>query len=467
MRNGGNNVIRRAHIAEFVNKEGPWKPPSFSPTIFEGIEKMIKSARVGLVGALSAMLGCGGWAMAGAAQASPSTPSPLILPTAPSAAASTPPFGHGMALFLGWDHRNLACESPGAGHYAYITIQWYMATDTSCSLAQIHADNPGAKVLAYQDFGAMISDTSGVPSTGVTQQQANAHDKANPQDSWYLHSPGGQRLDYPDYPYIMAANVGRRSYWRAWERHVAAIQAAGFDGIMADDVNTNPAHQLGQCSGCTSIAEYPTDQAYGTAVTRAMANIGPYVKSQGMVFAANVGVDPWTDWERADALSIAGSISAYMREFWTRYNGTDPNLSGAAWEANATLEPQVEAAGAAFLANTYYGPSSDGTTADEQYGVASWWLMWDGQHNSGWGYNNGPLAFDAGWGPDLGAPTDPSRVAQGVGWTRHYTGGVAVVNPSSNTAQTFDLGGIYSEPDGTQVTSVTIPPTQGMVLTGI
>jgi hypothetical protein len=72
-------------------------------------------------------------------------------------------------------------------------------------------------------------------------------------------------------------------------------------------------------------------------------------------------------------------------------------------------------------------------------------------------------AYD--WGENLGLPTDPARVAVGVGWMRHYSAGVAIVNPTPSSSQAFSLGGTYKTPDGASVSSVTLSPVSGMILT--
>ena len=52
----------------------------------------------------------------------------------------------------------------------------------------------------------------------------------------------------------------------------------------------------------------------------------------------------------------------------------------------------------------------------------------------------------------------------GVGWVRRYSTGVVLVNPSADTAQTFALGGRYTDADGETMTTITVPPTTGVIL---
>jgi hypothetical protein len=64
---------------------------------------------------------------------------------------------------------------------------------------------------------------------------------------------------------------------------------------------------------------------------------------------------------------------------------------------------------------------------------------------------------------NIGTPGE-AAYAVGAGWRRDYSGGTVLVNPSASTSQTFALGGTYIGPDGTATSTVTLPPTSGVVL---
>jgi hypothetical protein len=378
------------------------------------------------------------------------------------------PFARGVWLLLGPRDNRSACDAPGTGHYRYIVVQWYATHDPACPLARIRAANPGAKLLAYQNIGAMIAGphVDGRPSTCVTQEEAAAHDRKAPGDAWSLHDRAGKALTYSDYHYLTPANVGRVSYERQCARHFPRIRADGYDGVFADDVNVYPGHSLGE-SGRTPIAEYPTDAAYGDAMTGAIHLLGPTAHLENLLFMPSVGMNPWMRTHRERALSIAHDSSGLFREFWMRWNGPGPNLDGVEWEANARLQQAVEGLGRAFVASTVYGPSPTGAPADQQYGVASFWVMWNGTQDSAWGFlvrDQPGRAFSDIWGPDLGRPVDNTRQRVGVGWLRRYTGGIAIVNPNRSHSQRFHLGRAYRRVDGSMVSSVMLRPTTGMVL---
>lgn len=416
--------------------------------------------RQGLVGLclvlLLAMGGCG-------------TRAPPAAGPGPVAGGDPRPYRHGVWLLLGSGENRYACRSGGVGRYRYIVVQWYMTRDAACPLERVKAANPGAKVLAYQNLGAMIAGphTDGRPSTCVTQEEATAHDAAAPGDAWRLHDPAGRALAFQDeHAYLDPGNVGRASYREWCLRRLARIRDDGYDGVLGDDVNVYPGHGLGE-EGGTPIAEYPTDAAYGDAMVRALRRIGPGAARLGLPVIPNVGADPGTPVHHGRALAIARASGGFFREFWTRWNGPGPGHAGAVWEAGATLAEEVQALGRPFLAGTHHGPGPRGPAADQQYAVASFWLVWDGRQDNGWGYQvaGDPMAgFSPAWGPDIGAPLDAARVRVGVGWRRRYSAGIALVNPAPAASQRFDLGGGYRKPDGSVAATVILPPISGMVL---
>jgi hypothetical protein len=387
----------------------------------------------------------------------------------PGAGAAQPgPYRRGVWLLLGSGSNHEACRFGTGRHYRYIVVQWYIARDRGCPPARIKAVNPEAQVLAYQNVGAMIRrpHSDHRPSSCVTQEEAAAHERLDAADSWYLHDTAGHTLTYPDFPFLAPANVARASYQRACEHHLQQIRADGFDGVFADDVNLYPGHGLGESTG-TPIREFPRDVSYQDAMVDAVHLVGPDARLEDLLFVSNVGMKAWLPAHRDAAVAVARDSSAFFRDFWMRWAGPGPNFHGADWEAVATLQQAVEELGRPFLAMTRLGPSAQGQTADQQYAVASFWVMWNGTQESAWGYDipeHPGSSFSSAWGPDIGTPLNPNREPVGVGWQRRYSGGIAIVNPSGTVAQRFDLGGRYRSLDGTVVSSATLPPTAGMVL---
>src|SRR5436190_2114217 len=107
-----------------------------------------------------------------------------------------------------------------------------------------------------------------------------------------------------------------------------------------------------------------------------------------------------------------------------------------------------------------------GNTAAMQYGKASFLLEWNGGGGAFmYGATDGSDPTNSSWTTSIGQPA-AAKQQLGVGWMRLYSAGVALVNPSPTSPQTFSLGGSYTTPSGATVTSVTLQPGTGMVLTG-
>jgi Hypothetical glycosyl hydrolase family 15 len=387
----------------------------------------------------------------------------------PASGADPRPYRRGVWLLLDPGENRHACHSGGVGRYRYIVVQWYMTRDHACPLERIKAANLDAKVLAYQNLGAMIAGphTDGRPSTCVTQEDAAANDAATPGDAWRLHDTAGKVLAFHDeYAYLQPGNIGRATYQARCLHRLARIKADGYDGVLGDDVNVYPGHGLGEAGG-TPLAEYPTDGSYGDAMVRALRRIGPDAARLGLPLIPNIGADLGTRAHRGRAMGIVRASSGLFTEFWTRWDGAGPGQGDAAWESVATIAQEVQALGKPFIASTYYGPGPHGPAADQQYAAASFWLVWDGRQDSGWGYDlpGDPAAgFSPAWGPDLGVPLDAARVRVGVGWRRRYSAGIVVVNPSRAASQRFELGAGFRKPDGLIAATVALPPMSGMVL---
>jgi hypothetical protein len=384
-------------------------------------------------------------------------PAPTTAASQRPAAAARPRYNRIVGFFIEKGEHSRLCDGSTPGDkYAYIVVQWF-TTHEACGMTQWRRRYPHAKILAYQNFGAMIAGPhhDKRPSTLVTQEDAAA------RESWWLHNGAGKRITFNDYSYLAAANIGD-SGWRAQARaHVPRIKADGYDGIMLDDVNLYPGHGLRATEANHSV-EYGTDNAYGDATRSAMAMLGPYIKTHGLLAFANVGMDPWIGDQYSRFRSMLANLDGVCREFWMAWSGGGGGpFTGQAWSSTLRVQIDTEAAGRAFLAHSYpLSPQND--TRSVRYGQASFWIGWDGEEVSGFGYVNGLRAYKQ-YGRVIGVPTGPKR-AVGVGWMRRYTAGIAVVNPHPSASQTFSLRRTYKDEDGTSRSTVSLGPASGMIL---
>jgi hypothetical protein len=396
-------------------------------------------------------------------RAATTTPPPTKRPvrttvaSAQPAVTAQPRYDRIVGYFIAKGEHSQLCDGSTPGDkYAYIVVQW-ATTHEACGMTQWQRRYPHAKILAYQNFGALIAGPhhDNRPSTLVTQEDAAAH------EGWWLHNSAGKRIIFSDYSYLAAANIGDPG-WRAQARaHLARIKADGFDGIMLDDVNLHPGHGFRAAEGNHSV-EYRTDNGYGDATRSAMAVLGPYIKSHGLLAFANVGMDPWIRDQYSRFRSMLANLDGVCREFWMAWRGAGGvPFTGPTWSSTLRVQVDTEAAGRAFLANSYpLTPRDD--TRSVRYGQASFWIGWDGEEASGFGYVSGLRAYKQ-YGRVIGAPTAPKR-AVGVGWMRRYTAGIVVVNPHPSASQTFTLGRTYKDEDGVSRSTVTLGPASGMTL---
>jgi hypothetical protein len=393
-----------------------------------------------------------------AATAPPRTrPVPTRVSSPQQQPVAKPRYNRIVGYFIDKGESSRLCDGSTPGDkYAYIVVQW-ATTRQACGMTQWRRKYPHAKILAYQNLGAMIAGPhhDNRPSTLVTQEDAAAH------ESWWLHNSAGTRITFSDYPYLAAANIGDPG-WRAQARaHIARIKADGYDGIMLDDVNIHPGHGL-RATETNHSVEYRSDNAYGDATRSATAVLGPYIKTHGLLALANVGMDPWIKDQYSRFRSMLANLDGVCREFWMAWSGAGGvPFTGPTWSSTLRVQVDTEAAGRAFLANSYALTPRDDTRSI-RYGQASFWIAWDGDEASGFGYVSGLRAYKE-YGRVIGVPTGLKQ-AVGVGWMRRYSAGIAVVNPHPSASQTFSLGRTYKDEDGVSRSAVTLGPASGMTL---
>ena len=340
-------------------------------------------------------------------------------------------------------------------NYGYIILQSSM----HASVAAIKAANPNTKVLMYKNASFMESGCQYAPYMG---SGLNTCDANNGHQDWYL-TRNGQPFVAPDYTYLYWADIGDASYQQAWLSSVSSVaKANGFDGVFLDDVNTSPGH--GQsANGLENTNKAYSDLQYGQAMLSFMQAVGPGLKSQGLLAVPNLSANPWDSTQESLAEQIAPYTTSVFREFFMHWNQTTPGLfSGAIWES--LMEQMTNISNVTgYIANTY---DTSFSTQDMLYGRASFLLGWNGKTNSAYQFDLDSStinSYNSLWALDVGTPTNTRYQIDG-GWKRDFTGGTIVVNPSSTATITIPLGSPYTAPDGSSVSSVTLPPTSASIL---
>jgi hypothetical protein len=275
---------------------------------------------------------------------------------------------------------------------------------------------------------------------------------------------------YCDFTYLFWANLSRASYWTQAANHLAALKGKGFRGILLDDVNPQPGH----CWTDGMFSEYAAEANYRSAVAAGMATVAASIRAQDLLVVPNIGMDPWNSGPYSGYTSMlsAKSFDVGLCEFWTNWRGilNDPPFTGATWVDKMKLLTDADAAGVRMIANTYQLNPVDHFRALD-YGLASFYLHWNGVADSTFSYNHGrPTSIYSQYRAAIGAPLGPKQLVAGTApndgaWMRYYTGGVACANARSTAGSvTFTPGGSWKDSTGATVTQVVLAPGYGAVL---
>ncbi|HSW36936.1 MAG TPA: putative glycoside hydrolase [Candidatus Saccharimonadales bacterium] len=341
--------------------------------------------------------------------------------------------------------------------YKYVILEDSMYA----SVPAIKSANPGTKVLVYKNVAATRNDCQydSHRSSGVSYCYAKTN-----HPEWFIKDSAGNPFAFCDYSLLYWMDVGNSAYQQQWLSDVVSnAKADGFDGVFMDDTNTHPGHCKDNGGLVSALPSY-TDMAYGEAMKAFIANVGPGLKANGLLAMPNISADPWTSWQEDDALAMVPNISVFFREHFMHWTPDNPSVfKDNEW---AAVEKQMEDVGRTgdYLANTY----SDNSTQNENtmvYARASFLLAWNGSSASAFQYHVDCQcdSYNPIWAQDIGTPSS-ARYQVGPAWRREFSGGTAIVNPSSSQSVTASLGGSYTDAKGSTVSSVTLAPASAVIL---
>lgn len=307
------------------------------------------------------------------------------------------------------------------------------------------------------------SDVNTAWNTGVPYSEARAH-------GWLLKGASGHLLVNRSDRYDFVGDVGDPAYQKAWIANVLAFLHAhpGIKGVFVDDVLDDLAALAGQ-----EAAKYPTQQDSAQAELSFVKAVAPALRSHGYYVLVNAsGYIPGSpDNPSLDEIAWWRELGPYVNGLMDEYyqqvsDGSDALRStGVAWNQEWSgwqrLIHVAQSMGDDFYGLTYGYP---GDSAAMTYGKASFLLDWDGRGGAFiYATTNGSDPANAAWMTSIGLPLHHKREV-GVGWMRQYVDGVALVDPDPSTPQTFQLPGAYRTLNGTTVTSVTLEPMTGTIL---
>src|SRR5205823_4903833 len=246
-------------------------------------------------------------------------------------------------------------------------------------------------------------------------------------------------------------DVGSPSYQARWLSNVLAdVRAGGWDGVFMDDTDADMGWHL---AGRT-IARYPTSASWRTATRSMLAAVGPGLTSAGFLAVPNL-YTPWASNYDAQATwqDWIQFTSGGAQEYYTKWGmGSSGWFLGSDWTFRQQFQVITEQAGKIFLGITY-APRAD--TRTMTWARANFLLNDQPANGGSLVYElSDPEAQDPYspvWGADVGSP-DGARFQVGGAWRRNFSGGTAIVNPTTGTL-TVQLERPYYQEDGTSTTS--------------
>jgi hypothetical protein len=318
----------------------------------------------------------------------------------------------------------------------------------------LKAANPNLKFLLYQAIWMTnINDIATMPTvTGCTPY---ADDMAN-HPSWFLRDQNGNLITETGHPDVYAMDVGNSAYQQACATNAAALaRQYGFDGVFFDVVDGRISDDV---DSSVSVPEYPTQASWDNAMDSALAYLAPALRAQGLSVFGNgsntISVSMWEQWVghldgvEEESWTDAGYGLAQQIPFWA---GKFTELNWAA--ANGKYE---------FL------HSYNTTEAANTFGLAAMLLGASGR--ASYSATNGATT-DEYWFPEydtakaLGAPAGSYTVLANGVYERAFANGIVLANPTGNSISTFSLGGgTYTGSGLTNVQSVALGPTSGLIL---
>jgi hypothetical protein len=316
-------------------------------------------------------------------------------------------------------------------------------------LADMRAVNPRLKVIAY--FNGTFARSS---ETGLFAESAFAHDAQ------------GRRIQSVSWNlYLM--NPSDAS-WRASRVKMCLdmLAESGYDACGADNVGTAvllPGYVSGLPVNPATNKVYTSDEwvsATSALCTQIRNGISPrplYGNSlgNGSVYFAST--------RRLLSALDGASVETFLRggrEPISSY----PSIRG--WKANVDMLVDAATTSKDIMTATKVWTSGTEAEKDQWHLFAySTYLLGAGPNSRFWfSYAEGGAqnAYYSLWSTAIGAPS-ANYVAMGAVFGRDFTGGKVVVNPDK-VSHSVDLGGTYHTLAGVAVTSVTLAPHSGLIL---
>lgn len=320
-------------------------------------------------------------------------------------------------------------------------------------IAALRKANPRMKILMYKNLSAVRRDRheSGSSSTGLTFDEM--------KEGWFLHGPDSTKIQWADYTDLYAANIAKRAYQETWLAEVKReLKRADWDGVMLDDTLTTLSHPT---VGNRTPREISTDAAMYRATESALAYIGPRLKRAGYHAMPNITVF-WDNWERP-IKTWSKYVSGWENEFLVKWGLTKmERFTENDWGWKYEMAKWLARNRVPLLAVTY---SNRSDRATQLYHRATFLLSWNGRQGASAfvPYEERVNHVTRLANLKLGKPLAAAKHRPSGLYTRKYSRGMAVVNPTGQ-ARSVKLSQAYRRSNGDRVTRLTLPASSGELL---
>lgn len=372
----------------------------------------------------------------------------LLVATPASAAVSSP------QRFVGL--YQVGDLSQAAQRYSTVVLNEWNAGQIS----SLKASNPGVKILLYKNSFFLRSDDNASTVGGF---ESGENISAN-HPEWFLLDASGNRIVFQYYAgidfYVMDwGNQEWRAYWTS--RSIERAKALGFDGVYADDLYTRKYGQLDR-----SLQRYPDSASLQGAVRGFLQYAYGQMQASNprLLLVGNVVDHLWYPNLWADWLTISDGL---MDEQFV-HSGLDASTNLKTidgWWLNQVAE--IEASERMGKMSFFVSHASSSDTKSMRYAYGTYMLaagsnaLYHHEVDTQAVYKT-PAWFNE-WNLDLGSPGG-TYVARSDGlYTREFSKGLVVVNPSGSVSRTLTVSGYVSE-DGSPVNSLSVGPASAAFL---
>ena len=331
----------------------------------------------------------------------------------------------------------------------------------------LHQLNPSLKVLPYRN--ALVIVKGGADWS---------HIDANHPD-WFLKDSAGNRIYEKDYPsnYLLNPNNNEWKNFRA-QQLKTFTETYGYDGVYLDVILP----WINDGGGYIYYNAQPVNPATGVLFTNdewKQANLGflDYMKQaigsfKTLMINGLSNGDTYYRWGVSDYMTKCDS--AFMEDFlrWGD-QAVSFNKSETEWKKDIDAVNAVAQMGKEAVVETAVYNSVAATATEIRtmhlYSLGSYLLV--SGPTTGYcfwpPFTTSVQPYDDLWSTSIGQPEAAYYKLNNV-YQRDFTGGKVLVNPT-DTGQTFNiaLGGSYRTLDGQVVTSISLAPKTGTILTKI